>query len=403
VNQEERQPFLEESAGSAPVTGAAWAVLSVDDDEQVHAVTRLALGGVTFEERPLQVLCARSAAEAFELLAQRDDVSVILLDVVMETERSGLDLVRQLRQRPQLHAMRIIVRTGQPGMAPPVDVVSRYEIDGYCAKTDVTAEMLRVMVLAALRGARTLRELDRTHAESLAANRALQQANAELEQFASIAAHDLQSPLRSIVSYAQLLQRRHGDALGSGRELLDQVAELAAGLQRLVGDLLQFARIGEVPAERSAVALDEIVDGVRASLAPLLETRQATIEHAALPVVLGDRTQLSQLFHNLIDNGLKFQRDRRPRVAVSAHVAPAHWEIRVVDNGIGIERTHLGELFRMFKRLHSSNEFPGTGIGLAICDKVARRHGGSIRAESEPGVGTTMIVTLPRPRHPAGA
>jgi signal transduction histidine kinase len=377
--------------------GESWAVLSVDDDPQVHAITRLSLHGLVFDGRPVEVLSANSAAEAREVLERHPNIRIVLLDIIMESEHAGIELVRHLRGSDRYRSVRLIIRTGQPGVWPPLEVATRYEIDGYCAKGDLTSESLKLQILTALRTAALLGDLEGKTRALAASNEDLARSNAELERFAYVASHDLQAPLRSIVTYIQMLDQRYGkDLHPKARDVLGQVTGLARGMRSLIDDLLAFARVGHGAAVPVPVPLAEIVDQVRADLAPLLMEKGATIEHVDLPVVNGDRSQLKQLFRNLVDNALKFQRSERAHVHITAVSLPAAWEIRVADNGIGIDAQHLKEIFQMFKRLHSVDEFPGTGVGLAICEKVARLHGGSIRAESEPGVGTTMIVTLPQ-------
>ncbi|HVT35168.1 MAG TPA: histidine kinase dimerization/phospho-acceptor domain-containing protein, partial [Nevskiaceae bacterium] len=242
-------------ASSAP-DAPPWLVLVVDDDAEVHAVTRLALSAFEFAGRPVRILEAHSAAEARTRLAQHTDIALILLDVVMETEHAGLDLVRYIRDELKNSIVRIVLRTGQPGQAPPLDVVVRYEIDDYRSKTEMTFERLNISTLTALRAYRLLQQMEQRQRE-------LAQSNQDLERFAYVASHDLQAPLRSVAGFAQILQKRYTMALDSeGRELLDFVMRGTSDMQALINDLLQLSRVGRSSAARGLVNLNQVLSKV---------------------------------------------------------------------------------------------------------------------------------------------
>jgi PAS domain S-box-containing protein len=226
---------------------------------------------------------------------------------------------------------------------------------------------------------------------------ALARSNAELEQFAYVASHDLQEPLRMVTSYGQLLARRHGERLdGEAREFLDFIVDGGRRAQALVGDLLGLARVSSQAQPFEAVALGEALAQARRSLRLAIDESGAVVTHdEPLPSVHGDRRQLVQLLHNLLANALKFRGDVPPRVHVGACREDGRWRIRVADNGIGIAAQHHGRVFVMFQRLHPRAADGGTGIGLAICKKVVERHGGRIGVESAPGQGSTFWFTLP--------
>lgn len=377
----------------APAPGrppVPWVLLVVDDDPEVHAVTRLALDGVLFEDRPLEILSAGSGAEAREMLRQRADIALILLDVVMETDTAGLDLVRHIREELHNTTVRIVLRTGQPGQAPAREVISRYEIDDYCTKTELTFERLYVRVMAALRAYGLLHRLERRQQQ-------LVESNQELERFAYVASHDLQTPLRGMVGYAQLLRRRLGESIDpSARELIEDIIKGGQDLHILINDLLEYSRLGSQAAPREPVDLNGVVQRALEKLHGMLRERGAEVRCGELPTVQGNATQLEQLFRNLIDNGIKYQPGDRPLVEIAARLLDGdRWEIRVSDRGIGVEPQYLEQIFDLFRRLHPPDRYPGTGVGLAICRKVIELHGGRIRAESQPGKGTTIIVELP--------
>jgi PAS domain S-box-containing protein len=241
--------------------------------------------------------------------------------------------------------------------------------------------------------------LVRRHAELELAQRVadLARSNAELEQFAYVASHDLQEPLRMIASYNQLLARRYKGKLGEDAdEFIAFTVEGVTRMQRLINDLLAYSRIGTRGASADEVDLEEIVTEAQANLAKAIEESNAEIVvPGALPRVLGDRSQIGQLMQNVIGNAIKFRRDARPRVEITAHRQGGWCQITVADNGIGIEPQYFERIFVIFQRLNAREDYPGTGIGLALCKKIVERHGGKIWLRSTPGSGTTMLFTLP--------
>ena len=224
----------------------------------------------------------------------------------------------------------------------------------------------------------------------------LRRSNEELEQFAYVASHDLQEPLRMIASYTQLLARRYNDKLDDdAREFIEFAVDGARRMQALIDALLQYSRVGTRGAELEALDLNETMVAVRANLSLALEDTHAHLECDSLPCVHADRVQMIQLFQNLIGNALKFRGAGPPLIRVSAVADANHATIAVADNGIGIESRYAERIFQVFQRLHSQAEYPGTGIGLAICKKIVERHGGRIWVESEPGRGSRFLFTLP--------
>jgi PAS domain S-box-containing protein len=225
----------------------------------------------------------------------------------------------------------------------------------------------------------------------------LARSNAELEQFAYVASHDLQEPLRMVASYTQLLARRYQGRLDADAdEFIAFAVDGARRMQELINDLLTYSRVGTRALQLETVDSNHLVDQVVGDLAPAIRESKAEVTRDDLPVLQGDPTQLRQLFQNLIANGIKFQRpDEAPRVHVSATREQGAWTFSVSDNGIGIEPQYKERIFALFQRLHTRADYPGTGIGLAICKKIVERHGGQIRVESAPGHGTIFQFTLP--------
>jgi PAS domain S-box-containing protein len=232
--------------------------------------------------------------------------------------------------------------------------------------------------------------------EAHAAHEAIERSNRELEQFASIAAHDLQEPLRKVRAFADRLAKSTAGRLdASEADDLERVQSAAARMQRLIGDLLALSRVQTAPVRLAAVDLEEVAAGVAADLEGRLEGTGGRIEVEPLPVIRADRVQMGQLLQNLVSNGLKFAREGvSPVVRVSATLEDGACALVVSDNGIGFEEQYLDRIFLPFERLHARGAYEGTGIGLALCQKIAERHGGSVTATSSPGEGSTFVVTL---------
>lgn len=230
------------------------------------------------------------------------------------------------------------------------------------------------------------------------ANEALTRSNVELQRFAHVAAHDLQTPLRSIGSFAELLKVHFGNQLDArGREWLDRVVSSAVQLRTLVRDLLQYSSIDTQPLAGASVSMDQVLDRVLLLLDAEIRATHCVITRTELPAVCGDESQLAQVLLNLIANAIKYRSSLAPIIHVSAERSNDSWLFAVRDNGIGIDSRHFERIFDVFERLHNAQEYPGTGIGLAICRRVVQRHGGTIWVESQLGVGSTFFFTLPTP------
>jgi PAS domain S-box-containing protein len=248
----------------------------------------------------------------------------------------------------------------------------------------------------------------RKQAEQALAEKAqeLQRSNTELEQFAYVASHDLQEPLRMIASYTQLLGRRYKGKLDSdGDEFISYAVEGATRMQVLINDLLAYSRVGTRGKPFARTDCNEVLARTLANLKISIEETGAKITHDPLPQVIADSSQLAQLFQNLIGNAIKFHSpDRTPEIHVftpqeglpQANGSAQEWLVAVRDNGIGIEEKYFERIFVLFQRLHTREQYPGTGIGLAVCRKIVERHGGRIWVESTPGKGSTFYFTLPK-------
>jgi light-regulated signal transduction histidine kinase (bacteriophytochrome) len=237
-------------------------------------------------------------------------------------------------------------------------------------------------------------DLERRVAERTAE---LSRINAELEKFAYIASHDLQEPLRTVINFSDLLERRYQDKLDAdGREFLGFIVSGVLRMRRLVDDLLEFSRTGHERVVRKPVDCEGVLERVLASLGQSVAECGAVVTHDALPTVLADAGQLEQLLQNLVGNALKFRGDKQPVVHIGIEAQPADWLFSVADNGIGLDPRFAGRIFEMFQRLHGVGKYVGSGVGLAICKKIVERHAGRIWVESTEGRGATFYFTLPR-------
>jgi PAS domain S-box-containing protein len=266
----------------------------------------------------------------------------------------------------------------------PVDVEVSRRRQGAGANAETT-----MIVRDVSERLRVRRELSRRATE-------LERSNASLEEFAYVASHDLQEPIRMVASYLQLLQTRYQGSLDSDAdEFIGFAVDGARRMQALINDLLSYSRVGTQDAATEEVPFGEVLETVTANLRASIGETGATVVGSDLPTVVGDRSQLVQLCQNLIGNAIKFNGGRVPEVHIDAQRGKGEWVITVTDNGMGIEPRHAERIFMVFRRLHPASEYPGTGIGLSICRKIVQRHDGRIWMDSVPGVGSSFHFTVP--------
>jgi signal transduction histidine kinase len=269
-----------------------------------------------------------------------------------------------------------------------------YEITKLYAQL-VRAVLARAELLAILD--QKNQALEASNAELAQRSQELARSNAELEQLAYIASHDLQEPLRMVASYLQLLEQRYGGRLDAdAHEFIGFAVDGATRMQALIDDLLTYSRVGSRAQPLQPTECMAVVEAVIRSVRVAIEESGTRVTYDPLPTVTGDATQLMQLFQNLIANAIKFRRDQGPEIHIHAEPEDGFWRFSVQDNGIGIAPEYFNRIFVMFQRLHSRSTYSGTGIGLAICQKIVERHGGRIWVESTPGTGSTFQFTLPR-------
>ncbi|OGS46229.1 MAG: hypothetical protein A2539_03010 [Elusimicrobia bacterium RIFOXYD2_FULL_34_15] len=237
--------------------------------------------------------------------------------------------------------------------------------------------------------ARDITELKRAELE-------LKRSNENLEQFAYVASHDLQEPLRMMASYSELLEKRYKDKLDKdANEFIEFIVDGAKRLQKLINDLLAYSRIGRTDKSAGEVDCNTILGKVINSMHAYMEESGAIITNDELPTLIGNESNFVQLFQNLIGNAIKFRKQEPPQVHISAKKENNEWLFSVKDNGIGIEPQYKDRIFLIFQRLHARVEYPGTGIGLSICKKIVETLGGKIWVESEYGKGSTFYFTIP--------
>ena len=236
--------------------------------------------------------------------------------------------------------------------------------------------------------ARGRAELERSNAE-------LTRSNAELEQFASVTSHDLQAPLTTISMYAELLERRRGAGREGDPDLVDGIRDATQQARALIRDLLEYSRAGRGQLNVEEVRATVVVDEALERLAGAIEHSHAEIEVGALPVVLADRGNLCRVFQNLVGNAVKFTREATPKVRIAAERDDGLWRFSVSDNGIGMSPENTQRIFEPFQRLHGEEDYSGTGIGLAVCERIIDQHGGRIWVTSSPGNGSVFYFTVP--------
>lgn len=352
------------------------------------------------------LIVAQGGEEGLER-AQFARPDLILLDVMMP-DMGGFETCRQLKSFDSTKDIPVIFMTA---LSDIDDKITAYKMGGvdYVTKPFHTDEVLaRInthLSLQAMRRQLVAQNLllqqevtVREQAEAVLALRSqeLARSNAELEQMAYVASHDLQEPLRMVASYVQLLEQRYSDRLDAdAHEFIGFAVDGVKRMQALIDDLLTYSRLGAKAKPLQPTDCEAVMTTTLRSLRTTIEASAADIRCGRLPMVLGDAAQLTQLFQNLIANGIKFRGEPAPRIDVHAKREGAFWRFEVRDNGIGIAPEYFDRIFVMFQRLHNRSRYPGTGIGLAICKKIIERHGGQIWVESAPGQGARFVFTLP--------
>lgn len=338
--------------------------------------------------------------------AKSSQPDLILLDILMP-EMDGYETCELLKADPKTREIPIIFISAKD------ETIDKVRAFGLGALDYITKPFHVDEVLARIENHLSLRKLQkqlkeqnllfqqeiyiRQQAEEALqkANQELAQSNAELEQFAYVTSHDLQAPLATITTYAELLEQRYENQLDTeANQYIEYIVNGCLRMQKLIEDLLEYSRVSKNIKRFYPVDLNSIMAIVCSNLESTIRKNQATIVERNLPTVIGDSYQLVQLFQNLIDNAIKYRREEPPKIEISVESREKEYLFAVKDNGIGIDAKSFERIFQIFQRLHTPEEYSGTGIGLAICQKIVELHGGRIWVESQLGEGTTFYFTI---------
>ncbi|MEV0823385.1 sensor histidine kinase [Nonomuraea rubra] len=345
------------------------------------------LAGVTFAAGVVIVMTMSTRAEALhpppELAAQLDRLNAALIVVFALLLALGVGLVAMVRYAvlKPIDQLTAQVRTVAGG-----DFDHDLHVDRPAELAELSSHIdsMRARIVSAWRVATDQAE-------------ELRRSNGELEQFAYVASHDLQEPLRKVASFTQMLEQRYGPQLDErARQYIHYAVDGAKRMQLLINDLLDFSRVGRVTGEKGEVDSGALLERALENLSATLEDAEATVTHDELPRINGNELQLTQLFQNLIENAVKFRSEEPPRVHIGVRRDGDRWEFSCSDNGIGVERKYADRIFLIFQRLHPRDVYPGTGIGLALCRKIVEYHGGQLWLDGDSdGHGATFRWTIP--------
>ncbi len=323
------------------------------------------------------------------LVSEREDAAEAQSALAIAFGIGGLGLVLAVVAGATLYLRRAVVRpveriAGATGQLASGDLSTRVPDE----REDEIGELARGFNSMADSLQRGQVELEQSNAE-------LKRSNAELEQFASVTSHDLQAPLTTISMYAELLERRHGPEAAGGHDLIEGIRGATTQARTLIRDLLEYSRAGRGAIHVEPLAVQLVVDQALEALAGAIETTGAQVKVGSLPVVLADRSNLCRVMQNLIGNAVKFTRGDDPQVSIEAKPDGDMWCISVADNGIGMNPDNTRRIFEPFRRLHGEEEYAGTGIGLAVCERIVEQHGGRIWVRSTLGEGSVFSFTMP--------
>jgi len=357
-------------------------VLIIDDDDVDRERLRRAL---ETEASDLVVVEADSLETGIDLSHQRE-IDVVVLDLRLQST-SGLETLHAFRAHV-VH-LPVVLVSGIADEQLAMDSINE-GADDFVNKNAFESRWFKIVLLNACRRFAMKQQV-------LESTEKLERANQGLQQFAYIVSHDLQEPLRAIRGFGEILQRDTKESMDQNNSTkLTRIVDSAARMQQLIHDLLEYARHSTDEMHCSRVDLNDCVEFARLNLQTSIEESKAQFEVSTLPTVSGTSSQLNQLFQNLIGNAIKYRKsDASPLISIAAVEKDKEIEVTVSDNGIGIDSDYQDSIFDVFSRAQSRDDYPGTGIGLAICNKVVERHGGSLTVQSIVGEGSTFCIRLP--------
>jgi signal transduction histidine kinase len=360
--------------------------LVVDDSEQSREILCRLL-----ERQGHTCVTVSSGSEALEIIKQQH-FDLVLLDLMMP-DMNGLETLRAMKSNPQFEDLAVVMLSA----FDEVDEIGQSLEAG--AEDYLLKPFDRIVLNARLHAIlerKRLRNLERRRTLELElADAELRRSNEELRRFASVVSHDLQEPLRMVTSYMQLLKRDLGPNLTENQaEYLNFAIDGGRHMSELIQDLLSYSRVSAVEPQREPVDFNEVINDVRIQLRASIEESGASVIPSDLPTMTADASQIRQLFQNLVSNAIKYRGEKPPVIKIAAKHVDGEWLFSVADNGLGIDQENQQRIFEMFSRIHDRS-VPGTGIGLAICQRVVERMGGRIWVESTPGEGSTFYFTIP--------
>jgi signal transduction histidine kinase len=409
-----------------------WKVMIVDDEAEVHHVTQLTLSDFIFEGKGLSFINAYSGQEAQRFIADQPDIALILLDVVMETDDAGLQTVKYIRETLNNPAVRIVLRTGQPGQAPEARVIVDYDINDYKAKNELTRQKLLTTLIAALRAFRHVTTIESQRQENERLSLALMEHNRTLAQrveertaalaevtrqaeearaaaerasqaktaFLANMSHELRTPLNAILGFTRIVRRRGEDSLPAKQlENLDKVLISAEHLLALINTILDIAKIeaGRMEVLPVTFTAETLLEMCLITAQPLLKERVSLVKkiEADLPPIFSDSDKVKQILLNLLSNAAKFT--QVGTITASARCQDDLLIIDIADTGIGISEEAMSRIFEEFRQAENTTaqKYGGTGLGLSISRHLARLLGGDLTVASTVGVGTTFTLIIP--------
>ena len=339
----------------------------------------------SFPEMSYDIKTVSTMAEAVGMIGGGGSVDVIVVDLLLRGTSANeiLALIEDASRKVPTIAL-----TTDENINVAVEAI-KHGAQDYLVKTEISGDIIDRAIRYAIERKKLVEEQALIKEE-------LRRSNAELQQFAYIASHDLKEPLRMVSSYLELLRKKSLDNLDDrSKEYLAHARDGARRMTVMIDDLLNYSRVANRANQPASVDMQEVLHTVLRDLREAVEKSNTSVTSDTLPTVLADRTQMVLLLENLISNAIKYRGLESPRVHVSASRSDGEWLFSVQDNGIGIPKEQQGRLFQMFSRLHSRDEYEGTGIGLAVAKKAVERHGGRIWVESEVGKGSTFYFTIP--------